>query len=67
MTDKRENIKADLKTAEVLNTFFENIVKDLEKNQYSNFDPVINNAKDPTLRAILRYKGQPSINTIQKL
>ena len=67
MADKRENIKADLKTAEILNTFFENIVKDLEKNQYSNFDPVINNAKDPTLRAILRYKGQPSINAIQKM
>ena len=67
MADKRENIKADLKTAEILNTFFENIVKDLEKNQYSNFDPVINNAKDPTLRAILRYKGQPSINVIQKM
>ena len=60
-----EILKTDLQTAEVLNTFFGNIVKNLEKNHYSNFDPVINNVKVPTLRAILKYRDHPSILAIQ--
>ena len=52
-----------LKTAEVLNTFFGNIVKDLEINQYSNFDPVINNVKDQTLKGILR-ESHPNTKTV---
>ena len=55
----------DLETAEVLNTFFGNIVKNLEINEYSNFDLVINHVKDPTLRAILKYKDHPSITATQ--
>ena len=65
LVEKEENLKTDLDIAEVLNTFFGNIVKNLEINQYSNFDPVINNVKDPTLRVILKYKDHPSILTIQ--
>ena len=60
-----EILKTDLQTAEVLNTFFGNIVKNLEKNHYSNFDSVINNVKVPTLRAILKYRDHPSILAIQ--
>ena len=59
----------DLETVEVLNTFSGNnlekkilkLAKNLEINQYSNFDPVMNNVKDSTLRAILKYKDHPSI------
>ena len=65
MVEKGEILKTDLETAEVLNTFFGNIVKNLEINQYSNFDPAINNAKDPTLEAILKHKDHPSILAIQ--
>ena len=63
--EKEEILKTDLETAEVLNTFFGNIVKNLEINPYSNFDPMINHVKDPTLRAILKYKDHPSILAIQ--
>ena len=62
--EKREILKTDLETAEVLNTFFGNIVKNLEINQFSNFDPLINNVKDPTLKAILKHKDHPSILAI---
>ena len=65
MVEKGEILKTDLETAKVLNTFFGNIVKNLEINQCLNFDAVINNVKDPTLRAILKYKGHPSILAIQ--
>ena len=41
LVEKREILKTGLEAAEVLNTLFGNIVKNLEINQYSNFDPVI--------------------------
>ena len=56
----REVIKPSLSdkscAKEQINTFFGNIVKNLEINQHSNFDPVINNVKDPTLGAIFMAK-----------
>ena len=66
LVEKREILKTDLETAEVLNTFFENIVKNLEINQHSSFGPVMSNVKDPTFRAFLKYKDHPSIAAIQK-
>ena len=65
LVEKGEILKTDLETAEVLNTFFGNILKNLEINQCSNFNPVINHVKDPTLRAVLKYKDHPSILAIQ--
>ena len=62
---KEEILKIDLETAEVLNTVFRNIVKNNEIDQYSNFDPVINNVKDPTFRAILKYKDNSTILAIE--
>ena len=64
LVEKGEILKTDIETAEVLNTFFVNIVKSIEINQYSNFDPVINHVKDPTLRAILKFKDHPTILAI---
>ena len=64
LVEKGEILKADLEIAETLNTFFENIVKNLAI-EYSNFDHVINNVKDSTLRAILKYKDHPSIPASQ--
>ena len=65
LVEKGEILKTDLETAEVLNTFFGNIIKNLEINQYSNFDPVINNVKDPILRAVLKCKDHSSILAVQ--
>ena len=42
LVESKEILKTDLETVEVLNTFFGYIVKNLEINQCSNFDPVIN-------------------------
>ena len=65
LVGKEEILKIDLETAEVLNTVFRNIVKNNEIDQYSNFDPVINNFKDPTFRAILKYKDNSTILAIE--
>ena len=37
---KEKILETDLETADVLNSFFGNIVKSLDINQHSNFNPV---------------------------
>ena len=37
--------------------FFGNFVKNLNISQFSGFDPIIENVKDLTLKAILKYKN----------
>ena len=54
-----------MKTAEVFNNFFSNIVKNLKIPQYSNFDHIAQNIEDPTLKTIVKYKNHPSIYAIQ--
>ena len=49
-------------TADVFNNFFGNIVKNLNISQYSDFDPIIENVKDATLKVILKYEKHPTIN-----
>ena len=51
---ERGILKTDLETAEDLNTFIGKIVQKFDTNQYSNFDPMINNVKDPTVGVILK-------------
>ena len=40
-------------------------MKNLNISKYSDFDPIIENFKDPTLKAILKYKKHPSILAIR--
>ena len=65
LSKKGESVKTELETAEVLNKFFSNIVNNLEISKYSKYESFIDNIEDQTLRAILKYKNHPSINTIQ--
>ena len=57
--------KTEKGTAEIFNNFFGNIVKNLNIFQYSDFDPIIVNVKDPTLKAILKYEKHLSILPIK--
>ena len=54
----------DDNTAEVLNTFFSNIVSNLKIEGYSNYDPSANNIIDPVLKCIVKYRNHPSILAI---
>ena len=36
-------------------------MKNLNSSQYSDFDPITENVKDPTLKAFLKYEKHPSI------
>ena len=65
LIENGEIVKIEKGTAEVFNNFFGNIVKNLNISQYSDFDPIIENVKDPTLKAILKYKNHSSILAIR--
>ena len=65
MTENGKLVKTEKETAEVFNNFFDNIVKNLNISQYSDFDPIIENVKDPTVKAILKYEKHPSILAIR--
>ena len=65
ISEKGKILKTESETAESLNSFFSNIVKNLNISRYSEFDPVTENIADPTLKAIFKYKDHPSILAIQ--
>ena len=65
LIENGEIVKTEKERAEVFNNFFGNIVKNLNISQYSDFDPIIEKVKDPTLKAILKYKKHPSILAIR--
>ena len=56
--------KLKMELLRFLKTFFFNIVKNLNISQYCDFDPTIENVKDPTLKAILKYEKHPSVLAI---
>ena len=43
-------------TAKVLNTFFSNIVSNLNIPEYSNCEPLANNISDPILKCVVKFK-----------
>ena len=61
-----ELINSKFKTAEVLNEFFSNIVKNLKIPEYENLNCNIQKVKDPVLKATLKYKNHPSIIAIKE-
>ena len=65
LSENGKIVKTEKETAEVFNNFFGNIVKNLYISQYSDFDLIIENVKDPTLKAILKYEKHPSVQAIR--
>ena len=65
LNENGELIKSESETAEVLNNFFSNIVKNLKIPEFENRDLNAENIKDPVFRAILKYNKHPSIIAIK--
>ena len=65
INEKGEILKTDSETAKTLNSFFSNIVKNLNIWRYSECHPVTENIADPTLKAIFKFKDHPSALAIQ--
>ena len=64
ISEKSEILKTESETAESLNSFFSNIVNNLNISRYSEFDSVKENITDPTLKAIFKYKDHINILAI---
>ena len=56
LSENGELLNNESETAEVLNNFFSNIVKNLKIPEYENLDPNFENVKDPIFRAIYNIK-----------
>ena len=54
-------IKTKKGTAKVLNTFFSNIVQNLDIQQYNVDDPICENINDLLLKVTVKYRNHPSI------
>ena len=67
IVENDEIISNDKEVAEVLNTFFSNIVSNLNIPEYPINDPFIDNINDPILKAIFKCKNHPSIKAIEKV
>ena len=59
-------INSDFKTAEPLNNFFSNIVKNVRTPEYENLKTNFEYVKDPAFKAILKYIYHPSITVIKE-
>ena len=61
-----EIIESDKNTASILNNFLFNIIATLGIPEYNKTKRVSHNIGNPLLKAIMKYKFQPSIVAIKK-
>ena len=54
--EKDKTIKANTKTANVLNTFFSTIISNLNILKYPMPDSILNDINDPVIKSIPKYK-----------
>ena len=66
LTENEKMLTSESETAETLNNFFPNIVKNFNIPEFNSNNSVTENIKDPVFKAILKYKNHPSILAIQK-
>ena len=66
LTENGEVVKTEFETAETLNNFFGNVIKNLMIPKYSEYDPSIDRIENRTIRAILKYRNHPSILAIRE-
>ena len=64
LIEESEIVSSDEDTAQILNTFFSNIVGSLHIPEYVTNDPISDNISDPIIKLIVKYRKHPSILTI---
>ena len=64
LLDKEEIIMGEYNTVKVLNTFFSNIVSNLDISEYSNYEPLANNISGTVLKCVVKYRNYPSMLAI---
>ena len=66
LVERTKVLKNDKRTATVLNNFFSTIIQILKIPQYKEQDPIFASFSDPAIRAIVKYRGLPSIIAIKE-
>ena len=61
LTEEDEIIESHRNAAQILNTFFSNIVSNLKIAEYANCDPISDNINDPVIKSTVKYRNHPSI------
>ena len=59
-------VRSNNETAKVLNEFFANIITNLTIPQFNQIDQTSENIRDPVIKAIVKYRGHPSIIAIKE-
>ena len=59
-------IRNECDAAKVFNSFFTNVVKNLEIPQYNINDQICKSIQDPLIQAVVRFRKHPSIIAIEK-
>ena len=65
LVDNEKIITNDKEIAKVLNDFHSNIIKTLNIPQKNHTNSIIENVRNPTLKAILKYREHPGILAIE--
>ena len=61
LIEEDEIVESDINTAQILNTFFSNIVSNLKIAEYANCDSISDNINDPVIKSIVKYRNHTSI------
>ena len=64
LIEENEIVSNDENTAQVLNTFFSNIVGNLNTPEYATNGSISDNINNPIIKLIVKYRKHPSILTI---
>ena len=65
--DKEQIILTDYNTTKVLNTFFSNIVSNLNMAEYSDCEAPGTNVNGPVLKSVVKFRSHPSMRAIGEL
>ena len=57
----------DNETANIMNSFFCNIIINLNVPEYHDCEDISGNTSDPTLKAIVKYRNHPSIKAVKRV
>ena len=60
MTETGEIVKVELEAADILNSFFANIINNFKNSREAGYDSLIDGIENHTIKALLKYRNLQS-------
>lgn len=60
-------VSSEKNTTQLLNTFFANVVANVNILEYNQCDPIAGNIDDPIIKFIVKYRNHPSMLVIREV